>query len=119
MAIAVPLPPSIDHNKTAAVLLKGMTAHVLLRRVFQQSMGQSDSGITNSSHQFFYSNKLLISNWWTQSLRTLFLEECTIADKGTEWLHDLIVKNHILVALNFHMTDLTVMPADLELLAKK
>ncbi|KAL5203236.1 hypothetical protein ABZP36_014188 [Zizania latifolia] len=54
-----------------------------------------------------------------RSLRTLFLEECAIADKGTEWLHDLAVKNNVLVALNFHMTELTVLPADLELLAKK
>ncbi|KAG8085766.1 hypothetical protein GUJ93_ZPchr0010g7223 [Zizania palustris] len=53
-----------------------------------------------------------------RSLRTLFLEECAIADNGTEWLHDLAVNNHALVTLNFHMTELTVAPADLELLAK-
>ncbi|BAF17614.1 coronatine-insensitive protein homolog 1b [Oryza sativa Japonica Group] len=54
-----------------------------------------------------------------RSLRTLFLEECSIADNGTEWLHDLAVNNPVLETLNFHMTELTVVPADLELLAKK
>uniref|UniRef100_A0A0D9WH55 F-box domain-containing protein n=1 Tax=Leersia perrieri TaxID=77586 RepID=A0A0D9WH55_9ORYZ len=53
-----------------------------------------------------------------RSLRTLFLEECTVADKGTEWLHDLAVNNPVLMTLNFHMTELTVVPEDLELLAK-
>uniref|UniRef100_J3M7Q6 Transport inhibitor response 1 domain-containing protein n=2 Tax=Oryza brachyantha TaxID=4533 RepID=J3M7Q6_ORYBR len=53
-----------------------------------------------------------------RSLRTLFLEECIIADKGTEWLHDLAINNPVLVTLNFHMTELTVVPDDLELLAK-
>ncbi|KAL6841578.1 hypothetical protein ACP4OV_028721 [Aristida adscensionis] len=53
-----------------------------------------------------------------RSLRTLFLEECQIADNGSEWIHDLAVNNRYLATLNFHMTDLRVMPADLELLAK-
>ncbi|KAG8073059.1 hypothetical protein GUJ93_ZPchr0006g41695 [Zizania palustris] len=39
--VAVPLPPSIDHTTAAAVMLKGMTAHVLLRRVFQVQTGHS------------------------------------------------------------------------------
>ncbi|TVU36461.1 hypothetical protein EJB05_18396 [Eragrostis curvula] len=53
-----------------------------------------------------------------RSLRTLFLEECDIADNGSEWLHELAVRNSVLVTLNFYMTELKVEPADLELLAK-
>ncbi|CAO1942311.1 unnamed protein product [Urochloa humidicola] len=53
-----------------------------------------------------------------RSLRTLFLEECVIGDKGSEWLHELAVNNSVLVTLNFYMTDLKVEPSDLELLAK-
>ena len=33
--VAVPVPPSIDLYTAAAVMLKGMTAHVLIRRVFK------------------------------------------------------------------------------------
>lgn len=51
-------------------------------------------------------------------MRTLFLEECSITDKDGEWLHELAVNNSVLVTLNFYMTDLKVMPADLVLLAK-
>lgn len=53
-----------------------------------------------------------------RSLRTLFLEECQIIDKGNGWIRDLAVNCPVLATLNFHMTDLEVMPADLELLAK-
>ncbi|KAG2602018.1 hypothetical protein PVAP13_5KG646500 [Panicum virgatum] len=53
-----------------------------------------------------------------RSLRTLFLEECIIDDKGSEWLHELAVNNSVLVTLNFYMTELKVEPSDLELLAK-
>jgi len=53
-----------------------------------------------------------------RSLRTLFLEDCIIDDKGSEWLHELAVNNSVLVTLNFYMTDLKVEPSDLELLAK-
>jgi NADPH:quinone reductase len=31
----VPVPPSVDYSVAASVLLKGMTAHMLLRRVFK------------------------------------------------------------------------------------
>lgn len=34
-AVAVPVPPSVDHKQAASVMLKGMTAHYLLRRVFK------------------------------------------------------------------------------------
>ena len=51
-------------------------------------------------------------------MRTLFLEECIIDDKGSEWLHELAVNNSVLVTLNFYMTELKVEPSDLELLAK-
>ncbi|KAM0884497.1 hypothetical protein ACQ4PT_030934 [Festuca glaucescens] len=53
-----------------------------------------------------------------RSLRTLFLEECAINDKGGEWLYELAANNSVLVTLNFYMTELKVAPADLELLAK-
>ena len=33
--VVVPVPPSIDHKVVASVMLKGMTAHVLLRRCFK------------------------------------------------------------------------------------
>nr|ACF22765.1 quinone oxidoreductase [Brachypodium distachyon] len=33
--VAVSVPPSVDHRTAAAIMLKGMTAHVLLRRVFK------------------------------------------------------------------------------------
>ncbi|VAH19752.1 unnamed protein product [Triticum turgidum subsp. durum] len=54
----------------------------------------------------------------SRSLRTLFLEECTITDNGTVWLHDLAANNPVLVTLNFYLTYLRVEPADLELLAR-
>jgi NADPH2:quinone reductase len=34
-SVAVPVPPSIDHKTAAAIMLKGMTVHVLVRRVFK------------------------------------------------------------------------------------
>ncbi|KAL5222848.1 hypothetical protein ABZP36_027561 [Zizania latifolia] len=60
----------------------------------------------------------LVARSCSRSLRTLFLEECPITDKGGEWLHELAVNNSVLVALNFYMSELKVAPADLELLAK-
>lgn len=39
--VAVPVPPSIDHKTAAATLLKGMTAQVLLRRVFKVEAGHT------------------------------------------------------------------------------
>ena len=41
-----------------------------------------------------------------------------ITGEGGEWLHELAVNNSVLVTLNFYMTELKVVPADLELLAK-
>ncbi|KXG40429.1 uncharacterized protein LOC8059539 [Sorghum bicolor] len=40
-AVAVPIPPSVDHKQAASVMLKGMTAHVLLRRVFKVENGHT------------------------------------------------------------------------------
>jgi NADPH2:quinone reductase len=34
-SVAVPVPSSINRNTVAAILLKGMTVHVLIRRVFK------------------------------------------------------------------------------------
>ncbi|CAN6332877.1 unnamed protein product [Urochloa humidicola] len=53
-----------------------------------------------------------------RSLRTLFLDECQIIDKGSEWIRELASSCPVLATLNFHMTELEVMPSDLELLAK-
>ncbi|KAM0885680.1 hypothetical protein ACQ4PT_030180 [Festuca glaucescens] len=39
--VAVPVPPSINHNTVAAILLKGMTVHVLIRRVFKVEPGHT------------------------------------------------------------------------------
>lgn len=52
-----------------------------------------------------------------RSLRILFLEESSITHNGPEWLHELAINNSVLVSLNFYMTDLTIVPSDLELLA--
>ncbi|KAJ1299234.1 hypothetical protein BS78_01G516300 [Paspalum vaginatum] len=38
-SVAVPVPPAVDHKEAASVMLKGMTAHVLLRRVFKVESG--------------------------------------------------------------------------------
>ncbi|KAF8740631.1 hypothetical protein HU200_013792 [Digitaria exilis] len=40
-SVAVPVPPSVDHKEAASVMLKGMTAHVLLRRVFKVESGHT------------------------------------------------------------------------------
>ncbi|PUZ43312.1 hypothetical protein GQ55_9G651600 [Panicum hallii var. hallii] len=40
-SVAVPVPPSVDHKQAASVMLKGMTAHVLLRRVFKVESGHT------------------------------------------------------------------------------
>jgi NADPH:quinone reductase-like Zn-dependent oxidoreductase len=37
--VAVPVPSSIDHKTAAAIMLKGMTVHVLVRRVFKVYSG--------------------------------------------------------------------------------
>ncbi|CAM0871295.1 unnamed protein product [Alopecurus aequalis] len=39
--VAVPVPSSIDHKTAAAVMLKGMTVHVLIRRVFKIEPGHT------------------------------------------------------------------------------
>ncbi|KAJ3683192.1 hypothetical protein LUZ60_013419 [Juncus effusus] len=40
-SIAVPVPSSIDYSVAASVMLKGMTAHMLLRRVFKVERGHT------------------------------------------------------------------------------
>ncbi|XP_047083330.1 quinone oxidoreductase-like [Lolium rigidum] len=40
-SVAVPVPSSINHNTVAAILLKGMTVHVLIRRVFKVGPGHT------------------------------------------------------------------------------
>ncbi|KAJ0961925.1 hypothetical protein J5N97_029753 [Dioscorea zingiberensis] len=39
--VVVPVPPSIDHKVVAAVLMKGMTAHGLVRRCFKVERGHT------------------------------------------------------------------------------
>ncbi|XP_047055266.1 quinone oxidoreductase-like [Lolium rigidum] len=39
--VAVPVPSSIDHKTAAAIMLKGMTVHVLVRRVFKVEAGHT------------------------------------------------------------------------------
>jgi coronatine-insensitive protein 1 len=51
-------------------------------------------------------------------LQTLFLEDSSVQDHGTDWLHILAIHSTALVTLNFYNTDLTFCPADLELLAR-
>lgn len=40
-SVAVPVPPSIDHKTAASIMLKGMTAHVLVRRIFKVETGHT------------------------------------------------------------------------------
>ncbi|KAK8945340.1 hypothetical protein KSP40_PGU016373 [Platanthera guangdongensis] len=40
-SIAVPVPPAIDYTAAASVMLKGMTAHMLLRRCFKVERGHT------------------------------------------------------------------------------
>ncbi|KAJ6837002.1 uncharacterized protein M6B38_324125 [Iris pallida] len=40
-SVVVPVPPSIDYNTAAAVLSKGMTAHMLVRRCFKVEPGHT------------------------------------------------------------------------------
>ncbi|KAG6734979.1 hypothetical protein I3842_01G297100 [Carya illinoinensis] len=53
-----------------------------------------------------------------RSLKTLFMEESSISNRGGEWLHELAVNNMVLETLNFYMTDLVVSFEDLELIAR-
>ncbi|CAK9173591.1 unnamed protein product [Ilex paraguariensis] len=53
------------------------------------------------------------------NIRTLFLEESTIAEKDGKWLHALALSNKSLETLNFYLTDLRqVNFQDLELIAR-
>ncbi|KAF8397331.1 hypothetical protein HHK36_016244 [Tetracentron sinense] len=54
-----------------------------------------------------------------RSLKTLFLEESTIIEKDSEWLHELALNNTVLETLNFYATDLDrIRIEDLELIAR-
>ncbi|PSR93177.1 Coronatine-insensitive protein [Actinidia chinensis var. chinensis] len=54
-----------------------------------------------------------------KKLKTLFLEESSIIEKGGEWLHELALNNNVLETLNFYMTYLAkVRFQDLELIAR-
>uniref|UniRef100_A0A6V7QTX9 Coronatine-insensitive protein 1 n=1 Tax=Ananas comosus var. bracteatus TaxID=296719 RepID=A0A6V7QTX9_ANACO len=51
-------------------------------------------------------------------LRTFFLEDSSIAEKGSEWLRELALNNAVLESLNFYLTELSSSPQDLVLLAR-
>ncbi|PKA63122.1 Coronatine-insensitive protein 1 [Apostasia shenzhenica] len=51
-------------------------------------------------------------------LRTLFLEESSIVEKDSDWLHQLAMNFSVIETLNFYMTDLAASWQDLELIAK-
>ncbi|KAJ6801560.1 uncharacterized protein M6B38_196665 [Iris pallida] len=40
-SIVVPVPPSIDYNTAAAIMMKGLTAHMLVRRAFKVERGHT------------------------------------------------------------------------------
>ncbi|VAI25742.1 quinone oxidoreductase-like [Triticum dicoccoides] len=39
--VAVPVPPSVNHKTAAAIMLKGMTVHMLVRRIFKVETGHT------------------------------------------------------------------------------
>ncbi|XP_008812874.1 coronatine-insensitive protein homolog 1b-like [Phoenix dactylifera] len=66
----------------------------------------------------FSTDGLLLVARSCRCLRTLFLEESSVAENDGEWLHELAVNNSLLETLNFYMTELRISPQDLELLAR-
>ncbi|XP_010690074.1 coronatine-insensitive protein 1 [Beta vulgaris subsp. vulgaris] len=53
------------------------------------------------------------------NLRTLFLEDSTVAELNSEWLHQLALHNKVLETLNFYVTFMEkIKVEDLELLAR-
>ncbi|XP_072968584.1 coronatine-insensitive protein homolog 1b-like [Typha angustifolia] len=66
----------------------------------------------------FSTDGLKIVSRSCRCLRTLFLEESSIAGSDDDWLREFAVNNSALESLNFYMTDLRISPQDLELLAR-
>ncbi|XP_051142672.1 coronatine-insensitive protein 1-like [Andrographis paniculata] len=67
----------------------------------------------------FSTDGLLHIGRYCRNLRSLFLEESSIAENDGQWLHELASNNTVLESLNFYMTDLMkVSPGDLELIAR-
>ncbi|WOL16550.1 hypothetical protein Cni_G25337 [Canna indica] len=66
----------------------------------------------------FSTDGLLLVARSCKNLTTLFLEESSVTQKDDRWIHELAVNNTVLETLNFYMTELTVIPQDLELLAR-
>ncbi|XP_022890134.1 coronatine-insensitive protein 1-like [Olea europaea var. sylvestris] len=68
----------------------------------------------------FSTDGLLHISRFCRSIKTLFMEECTILENDGEWLHELALKNTVLENLNFYLTDLVkISSEDLELIARK
>jgi coronatine-insensitive protein 1 len=53
-----------------------------------------------------------------RNLRLLLLEESSIIENDSKWLHELALNNTVLETLNFYLTYITVKTEDLALLAK-
>nr|UAD82004.1 coronatine insensitive 1 [Lilium hybrid cultivar] len=66
----------------------------------------------------FSTNGLMFIARSCRCLRTLFLEESSILDRDSGWLHELATNNFVLEILNFHMTWLKISSSDLELIAR-
>ncbi|EHA8589526.1 coronatine-insensitive protein [Cocos nucifera] len=66
----------------------------------------------------FSTDGLLLVARSCRCLRTLFLEESSVTENDGEWLHELAVNNSVLETLNFYMTELRILPQELELLAR-
>nr|WKY18099.1 coronatine-insensitive protein 1 [Lilium hybrid division VII] len=66
----------------------------------------------------FSTDGLLLIARTCRKLQHLFLEESTIDENDTEWLHELAIHNSVLESLNFFSTNLGVSWKDLELIAQ-
>ncbi|WOL04698.1 coronatine-insensitive protein [Canna indica] len=66
----------------------------------------------------FSTDGLLLIARYCKNLTTLFLEESQITENDSRWVHELAYNNSVLETLNFYMTELRVVPQDLELLAR-
>ncbi|MED6173011.1 Coronatine-insensitive protein 1 [Stylosanthes scabra] len=67
----------------------------------------------------FSTDGLLSVTRLCRNLRILFLEESTLVEKDSEWLHELALNNTVLETLNFYLTDIAAVDfQDLELIAK-
>ncbi|KAK3003164.1 hypothetical protein RJ639_019849 [Escallonia herrerae] len=84
-----------------------------------RSRGRVLQGVKLDNCSGFSTDGLLHITRLCRNLKTLFLEDSTIIEKDSEWLHELALHSRELEELNFYMTDLSkVRCQDLELIAK-